>query len=90
MVVNDTSLRPHPFRKLFLTVSTLSVKIYDSRTGELLQTVVEPLIRVDLKGKIKRTHGATVESADWSKDGNTLYVFSANHTAVSLWELITD
>ena len=86
-VVNDTYLRPHPFRKVFLAVSDLSVKIYDSRTGELLQTVVEPLIRVDLKGKIKRTHGNTVESADWSKDGNTLYVFSANHTSVSLWKL---
>jgi len=87
-VVNDTYLRPHPFRKVFLAVSDLSVKIFDSRTGELLQTVVEPLIRVDLKGKIKKTHGYTVESADWSKDGKTLYVFSANHTSVSLWKLI--
>lgn len=89
-VVNDTYLRPHPFRKLFLAVSDLSVKIFDSRTGELLQTVVEPLIKVDSKGKIKRTHGYTVESADWSKDGNTLYVFSANRTSVSLWRLIED
>lgn len=40
--------------------------------------------------KIKRTHGYTVESADWSKDGNTLYVFSANRTSVSLWRLIED
>jgi WD40 repeat protein len=89
-VVNDTYLRPHPFRKVFLAVSDLSVKIFDSRTGELLQTVVEPLIKIDSKGKIKRTHGYTVESADWSKDGNTLYVFSANRTSVSLWRLIED
>jgi hypothetical protein len=50
--------------------------------------VVEPLIRIDSKGKIKKTHGYTVESADWSKDRNTLYVFSANRTSVSLWKLI--
>jgi hypothetical protein len=64
------------------------VKIYDSRTGALLQTVVHPLIRYDKMGKPKMTHGDTVHSAGWSKDGNTLYVFSANNTAVSLWRLI--
>ncbi|HEX6717597.1 MAG TPA: hypothetical protein VF088_10815, partial [Pyrinomonadaceae bacterium] len=66
------------------------VKIFDSRTGELLQTVVHPLIRVDLMGKIKMTHGKTVLSADWTKDGKALYVFSANHQSVSLWKLIED
>jgi WD40 repeat protein len=88
VVVTDTSLRPHPTRKIFLTVSDLFVKIYDSRTGALLQTVVHPLIRYDKMGKPKMTHGDTVHSAGWSKDGNTLYVFSANNTAVSLWRLI--
>ncbi len=88
VVVTDTSLRPHPTRKIFLTVSDLFVKIYDSGTGALLQTVVHPLIKYDKMGKPKMTNGNTVLSADWSKDGNTLYVFSANHTAVSLWKLI--
>ena len=88
VVVTDTYLRPHPTHKLFLTVSDLFVKIFDTRTGTLLQTVVHPLIRYDKMGKPKMTNGNTVLSADWSKDGTTLYVFSANHTAVSLWKLI--
>jgi WD40 repeat protein len=88
VVVTDTSIRPHPTRRIFLTVSDLFVKVYDSSTGALLQTVVHPLIRYDKTGKPKMTNGDTVLSADWSKDGNTLYVFSANHSAVSLWKLI--
>jgi WD40 repeat protein len=88
VVVTDTSVRPHPTRKIFLTVSDLFVKIFDSRTGELLQTVVHPLIRYDKMGRPKMTHGDTVRSAGWSGDGNTLYVFSANHASISLWKLI--
>jgi WD40 repeat protein len=88
IVTDDTSLRPHPTRKIFLTSSNQFAKIFDSRTGELLQTVVHPLIRVDLMGKITMTHGHTVLSADWSKDGRALYVFSANHRSLSLWQLI--
>lgn len=87
-VYDSTALRPHPTQKIFMTSSNQFVKIFDSRTGELLQMVVHPLIRVDLMGKQHMTHGKTVESADWSKDGKTLYVFSANHTSVSLWQLI--
>ena len=89
-VVVDTALRPHPTKPLFLTVSDLFIKIFDSRTGQLLQTVVHPLIKVDSKGKSRMTNGATVRSADWTKDGRALYVFSANHTSVSLWKLIDD
>jgi len=48
---------------------------------------VEPLVRYDLTGKPRMTHGHTVLSADWTKDGKALYVFSANHQSVSLWKL---
>jgi len=89
-VYDSTVLKPHPSRKIFMTSSNQFVRIYDSRTGALLQTVVHPLIRVDLQGKQHMTHGNTVESAGGSKDGKTLYVFSANHTSVSLWQLIED
>ena len=89
-VTDSTVLRPHPTKKIFLTFSNQFAKIFDSRTGELLQTVVHPLIRVDLKSKQRMTHGKTVESADWTKDGRALYVFSANGMSVSLWELIDD
>ena len=87
-VTDYTVLRPHPTRKIFATVSNQFVRIFDLHTGELLQTVVHPLIRVDLKGKQRMTHGKTVDSANWTKDGRALYVFSANGTSVSLWELL--
>jgi WD40 repeat protein len=88
VVTDDTTLRPHPSKKIFLTSSNQFAKIFDSRTGALLQTVVHPLIRYDLMGKPKMTTGKTVLSADWSRDGKSLYVFSANHRSVSLWQLV--
>ena len=89
MVVNDTTrLRAHPTRKMFLTSSNEFVKIFNSRTGEVLQDVVQPMVRWDLTGKKQLMRGKTVRSADWSKDGKTLYVFNANHPSVSLWQLV--
>jgi WD40 repeat protein len=88
VVNDDTMLRRHPTRKMFLTSSDKFVKIFDSRTGELLQTVVGPQVRIDLMGKPKVIPGDMVSSAGWSKDGKALYVFSADHRSVSLWRLI--
>jgi WD40 repeat protein len=73
---------------MFLTQGDQFVKIFDSRSGELLQTVVHPLIKTDSKGRSRMTHGKTVDSAEWSKDGKTLYVFSSNGQSVSLWKVI--
>ena len=87
-VTDYTVLRPHPTKKLYMTFSNEFVKIFDSRTGAWLQTVVHPLIRVELSGKQRMTHGKTVEAADWTRDGRALYVFSANRTSVSLWQLV--
>lgn len=87
-VVNYTVIRPHPTKKMFLTQGDQFVKLFDSRSGELLQTVVHPLIKTDAKGRSRMTHGKTVDSADWSKDGKTLFVFSSNGQSVSLWKVI--
>ena len=87
-LITYTVIRPHPTKKMFLTQGDQFVKIFDSRSGELLQTVVHPLIKTDAKGRSRMTHGRTVDSADWSKDGKALYVFSANGQSVSLWKLI--
>jgi len=87
-LITYTVIRPHPTRKMFLTQGDQFVKIFDSRSGELLQTVVHPLIKTDAKGRSRMTHGRTVDSADWSKDGETLYVFSANGQSVSLWKVL--
>ena len=61
-VIDYTVIRPHPTKRIFLTQGDQFVKIFDSRSGELLQTVVHPLIRTDSKGKTRMTHGKTVDS----------------------------
>ncbi len=89
-VTDDTAIRPHPTARMFLTSSDEFVELTDSRTGKLLQIVVSPPVVVDLMGKRRMTHAQMVLSADWSKDGRALYVFSANGRSVSLWKLIED
>ena len=90
VVYDYTTLRPHPTKKMFLASSNEFVNIFDSRTGELLQSVVQPMVVIDLMGKTRKTRAKLVRSADWSTDGRTLYVFSANGQTVSLWKLIED
>lgn len=88
IILDDTTLKPHPTRRIFLTGSNKFAQIFDSQTGELLQTVVEPPVRFDLMGKPKITRGNMLSSADWSRDGKALYILSANHRSVSLWQLV--
>lgn len=88
IILDNTTLSPHPSRRIFLTSSNKFAKIFDSYTGDLLQMVVGPPVRFDMMGKPKITSGNVVLSADWSRDGKALYVFSANHRSVSLWQLV--
>jgi WD40 repeat protein len=91
-----TSVVPHPSGKMFLTFDYEYVRIFDTRTGELLQTVIEPPVKRDKNGKIiydkegkpKLSRGAAVERAGWSHDGRTLYVFSANGQSVSVYGMV--
>jgi WD40 repeat protein len=90
------SIVPHPAGKMFLAFDYEYVRIYDARTGELSQTVISPPVKLDKtgkpeldkKGQPKLKHGAAVKSADWSRDGRTLYVFSANGQSVSVYGLV--
>jgi WD40 repeat protein len=95
-VITYTSVVPHPAGKMFLTFDYEYVRIFDTRTGELLQTVISPPVAHDKDGKVvydkegkpKLKHGAAVEWAGWSRDGRTLYVFSANGQSVSVYGLV--
>lgn len=90
------SIVPHPAGKMFLTYDYEYVRAFDARTGELLQTVISPPVKLDKngkpeldrKGKLKLKHGATVKRAGWSRDGRTLYVFSANGQSVSVYGVV--
>lgn len=82
-VVDSEAVIPNPKLNLFATKSYGYVKLFDLRTGALLQTVfsIDDFFDVD-KGK----HGVT--KAEWSKDGKTLCIFSSDLRTVSLWELV--
>jgi WD40 repeat protein len=82
-----TKIAVHPNRKLFLTYSNQYVKVFAARTGELLQTLISPVMDYNRK-KPRLSDKALVSKADWSGDGKTLYVISADGRTVSLWRLI--
>jgi WD40 repeat protein len=88
-VLDETKIVAHPARKLFLTYSNQYVKVYDARTGAVLQTLVEPPMDYSKK-KPRLSDKRLVSDAGWSDDGQTLYVINAERTAVTLWRLSED
>lgn len=82
--VDTTEIVVHPNSNLFLTYSSQYVKVFDSRTGELLQTLVSPPMNYSKK-KPKLSDKRLVSKADWSRDGKTLYIISADGRSVALW-----
>ncbi len=91
MQVNDpvdtTEIMPHPNGKMFLTYSNQYVKVFEARTGELLQTIISPPIDYSKK-KPKVSDKRLVSKAAWSNDGKTLYVIGVDGRTVSLWGLL--
>ena len=93
-----TQVIPNPSGRMYVTYDEEYVRLYDTRTGELLQTVISPPVKLgedgkplyDKKGQPKLSRGAAVKSARWSRDGRTLYVFSANRQSVSVWGVVGD
>jgi WD40 repeat protein len=92
VILDTTRLVAHPNGKMFLTYSNQYVKVFNSRTGELLRTVISPDLAAPTpdfcKKYPKQCKGDLVWKAGWSSDGKTLYVLSANRQTVSLWELL--
>ena len=89
-ILDNTVIKAHPTRSVFVASSSEFVRIFDSRTGQLLQTVIEPTVQIDLMGKPKTARKRMVGSADWSKGGNALYVFGSDGQLVSLWQFTGD
>lgn len=92
VVTDYTRIIPHPNGKMFLTYSNQYVKIFDARTGALLQTVVSPDLaatEIDFCKKYPdQCKGRLVSKAAWSKDGKMLYIFNANRQQVTLWGVL--
>lgn len=92
-VIIYTKVVPNPSGKMYATYDDEYVRLFDSRTGELLQIVISPPVKLgkdgkplyDKKGRPKLSRGAAVKSAAWSRDGRALYVFSANGQSVSVY-----
>jgi outer membrane protein assembly factor BamB len=87
IVFDRTMIAPHPGGNMFLTYSNQYVRVYDSRTGEVLQTVVSPPMDYSKK-KPRLSEQPLVSHAGWARDGKTLYVISFDDKSVSLWGLL--
>jgi hypothetical protein len=72
---------------VFLTYSEQYIEIYDSRSGEILQTVVSPPMDYSKK-KPRLSDKEIVSKAGWSNDGLTLYFVSHDKRSISLWRRI--
>jgi len=90
-VLEETKILPHASGKMFLTYSNQYVKVYDAQTGDVLQTLVEPAVDtskpVDPKKGPRLSGAPLVSKAEWSSDGNTLYIVSADKKSVSFWSM---
>jgi hypothetical protein len=91
IVHDETKIVPHVSGRIFLTYSNQYVKVYDAQTGAVLQTLVEPTIDtskpVDSINKPRLTKGPLVSQAEWSSDGNAVYIVSADKKSVSFWSM---
>ena len=90
VVLDETKIVPHLSGKIFLTYSKQYVKVYDAKTGAVLQTLVEPPIKskpADPKKKPRLSGAPLVSKVDWADDGNMLYIVSADKKSVSLWSM---
>lgn len=85
-VSDSTTIVVHPDRDLLLGFSAQLVKVYDSRTGEPLQSLVSPPMDYSKK-KPRVSDKELVSKADWSPDGKTLYVINYDKNSISLWRL---
>jgi hypothetical protein len=75
--------------------SKQAVKIYDSASGKLLQTLVWPppfnqrkvkVLGIPI-GKIRDYGKDLVDKAEWTADGKMIAILDANRESVALWEL---
>ena len=91
IVHDETKIVPHVSGRIFLTYSNQYVKVYDAQTGAVLQTLVEPTIDtskpVDSINKPRLAKGPLVSQAEWSSDGNAVYIVSADKKSVSFWSM---
>jgi WD40 repeat protein len=91
VIIDETKIVPHPNDRMFLTYSKEYVKVYDAKTGAVLQTLVEPPIDiskpVDPGKKPRLKRGPLVSKADWYNAGNAVYVVSADKKTVSFWSM---
>src|SRR5690349_18819402 len=87
IIHDETKILPHVSGKMFLTWSKEYAKVYDAETGAVLQTLIEPAVDptkpVDPKKGPRHSHEPLVSNADWSSDGNMVYIVSADNKSVS-------
>ncbi|HSS22121.1 MAG TPA: WD40 repeat domain-containing protein [Pyrinomonadaceae bacterium] len=83
---DKTVTYPHPQRSLLLSNSNQYLKIFNSVTGELLQTLVEP--QTDHTKKTGLSDKRLVSRAGWSPDGRYLFYVNYEFNLISVWRFV--
>jgi WD40 repeat protein len=79
-------LRFHPNGKFLLTFSDKTVRVWNARTGALIQTLADPQ-RLENKKKDNNKDDGLGWSANWILGGKYLYASGADEKTILLWEL---
>ena len=78
-------MRFHPDGKLLLTFSDKTVRVWSTRNGALVQTMVDPN-RIENKKKDKNKDDGLGWNADWILGGEYLYASGADGKTILLWQ----
>lgn len=74
-------LRFHPRNDLLLAFSDKTVRIWNTKTGDLLQTLIDPVTKL----KDSKKDDGLARSAGWIMNGEYLYAASADERSIFLW-----
>lgn len=92
-VGDHTTIVAHKDGKMFLAYSEQYVRIYDSATGALRQTLIQPpfdfSLPIDPKKGPRLSGKRILSKAHWSPDGKGLYVIGPDNGSVTLFRAVT-
>jgi WD40 repeat protein len=86
LVVDSTTVVPHPMGKIYLTYSGQYVRVHDAKTGEVAKTLISPPLVLNKK-KSRKNSEQLVSAAGFTPDGSTLFIINGRQTAITLWDV---
>lgn len=76
----------HPNKDFLLTVSDKTIRIWNSKNGSLIQTMIAP-DRIENKRKDNNKDDGLTRLAGWMADGKYLFAVTADQRSILIWEI---